>query len=407
MKVVLINHSDSLGGASVVTYRLLKALQAQGIEARMLVVHKATDDPSVVVAAPHWRAKIPFYIEAAKIFAANGHDRGDLFKVSLGSDGLPLSRHPLVRGADAVLLAWVNQGMLSLKEIGRIAAAKPVIWTMHDMWNLTALCHHAGECRKYAEPAGCRQCPFLHSKASDHDASTRVWRDKQQLYGTAHIKFVAVSSWLGELCRQSRLIDAQSVSVIPNAFPVEEFYSAPPSDGRRIILMGAARLDDPVKGLPLAVDMLNRVTRRDNAEVRFFGTLRDPHALDGLNFKHQYLGPVNDPARLRELYSQAHTVISTSLYETLPGTLIEGQAAGAMPVSFDRGGQADIIRGNTDGRLIPFGDTTAMAAALDEVLATDHDRDALRKTVAQRFSAPSVARKYIELLELQLSQAKS
>ena len=139
MKVVLINHSDSLGGASVVTYRLLKALQAQGIEARMLVVHKATDDPSVVVAAPHWRARLQFYIEAARIFVANGHDRGDLFKVSLGSDGLPLSRHPLVREADAVLLAWVNQGMLSLKEIGRIAAAKPVIWTMHDMWNLSLI----------------------------------------------------------------------------------------------------------------------------------------------------------------------------------------------------------------------------------------------------------------------------
>lgn len=407
MKVVLINHSDSLGGASVVTYRLLKALQAQGVEARMLVVHKATDDPSVVVAAPRWRARLPFYIEAARIFAANGHDRGDLFKVSLGSDGLPLSRHPLVREADAVLLAWVNQGMLSLKEIGRIAAAKPVIWTMHDMWNLTALCHHAGECDKYAEPSGCRMCPLLHSKASGHDASTRVWHDKQRLYGSADLQFVAVSSWLGERCRQSRLMDAQNVMVIPNAFPVEEFYSAPPGDGRRIILMGAARLDDPVKGLPLAVDMLNRVTRRDNAEVRFFGALRDPHALDGLNFKHQYLGPINDQVRLRELYSQAHAVISTSLYETLPGTLIEGQAAGAMPLSFDRGGQADIIRSKEDGRLIPFGDTAAMAAALDEVLATDHDRDALRKTVVQRFSAPAVARKYIELLELQLSQAKS
>lgn len=407
MKVVLINHSDSLGGASVVTYRLLKALQTQGVEAKMLVVHKATDDPSVVLAAPHWRARLPFYLEAARIFAANGHDRGDLFKVSLGSDGLPLNRHPLVREADAVLLAWVNQGMLSLKEIGRIAAEKPVIWTMHDMWNLTALCHHSGECIRYSDPAGCRQCPFLHSKASDHDASTCVWRDKQHLYGTADIKFVAVSSWLGERCRQSRLMDAQSISVIPNAFPVEEFYSAPPGDGQRIILMGAARLDDPVKGLPLAIDMLNRVKHRDNAVVRFFGALRDPHALDNLNFKHEYLGPINGPARLRELYSQAHAVISTSLYETLPGTLIEGQAAGAMPVSFDRGGQADIIRSKADGRLIPFDDTAAMAAALDEVLVTAHDREALRATVAERFSAPAVARKYIELLEIQLSQAKS
>lgn len=395
MKLVLINHSDSLGGASVVTYRLLKALQAKGVDASMLVVHKATDDPSVVLAAPRWRSRIPFYTEAARIYTANGFDRSDLFKVSLGSDGLPLSRHPLVRQADAVLLAWVNQGMLSLREIERIASHKPVIWTMHDMWCVTALCHHAGECRRFSEFSGCRCCPLLHRRASVHDAAARVWRDKLKLYGVSDIDFVAVSTWLKDRCLDSRLMDSQRVTVIPNAFPVEEFYSAPSQDGKRVILMGAARLDDPVKGLSYAVEMLNKLHSTD-AEAVFFGNLRDPHALDALHFPRRYIGPVSDPAVLRQLYSQAHAVISTSLYETLPGTLIEGMAAGAMPVSFDRGGQADIIRSRADGRLIPFGDTDAMAAALDDVLATDHDRQALRDIVADRFSASSVARMYLD-----------
>jgi len=318
--------------------------------------------------------------------------------VSLGSDGLPLSRHELVRQADAVLLGWINQGMLSLKEIGRIASEKPVLWTMHDMWNLTALCHHAGSCHRYSEPQGCRCCPFLHGRASDHDAAAGVWRDKQKLYEKANINFIAVSTWLEDRCHDSRLMDGQHVSVIPNAFPVDEFYSAPTSSDKRIILMGAARLDDPVKGLPYAVDMLNKL-RSTNAEAVFFGNLRNPHALDALRFPYRYIGPVTDPAELRRLYSQAHAVISTSLYETLPGTLIEGMAAGAMPVSFDRGGQADIIRNPADGRLIPFGDTDAMAAALDSVLSTDHDRQALRDTVAARFSARSVARQYIARLK--------
>ena len=47
MKVVLVNHSDSLGGASVVTYRLMEALIAQGVDARMLVVKKSTGSPYV------------------------------------------------------------------------------------------------------------------------------------------------------------------------------------------------------------------------------------------------------------------------------------------------------------------------------------------------------------------------
>ncbi len=51
MKVVLVNHSDSLGGASVVTYRLMEALIAQGVDARMLVVKKSTGSPYVAEAA--------------------------------------------------------------------------------------------------------------------------------------------------------------------------------------------------------------------------------------------------------------------------------------------------------------------------------------------------------------------
>lgn len=41
MKIVIINHSDSRGGASVVSMRLLEALVAAGEDVSMLVVHKA------------------------------------------------------------------------------------------------------------------------------------------------------------------------------------------------------------------------------------------------------------------------------------------------------------------------------------------------------------------------------
>ena len=38
MKIVLINHSDSAGGAAVVSLRLVQALAEQGVDARMLVM---------------------------------------------------------------------------------------------------------------------------------------------------------------------------------------------------------------------------------------------------------------------------------------------------------------------------------------------------------------------------------
>ncbi len=401
MKICLINHSDVRGGASVVSFRLMEALRALGHDARMLVVHKASGSPYVEVAAPEWRARIPFYEEHARIFAANGFDRADLFKVSIATDGLPLSHHRLVREADLVMLNWVNQGMLSLNEIRRIATTKPVLWTMHDMWNLTGICHHAGACGNYRLDPGCGRCPFVHRHPSDTDLSRRTWERKKSCYEGCRIGFVAVSSWLAERCRESSLMRNQSVVTIPNAFPVESFATAPGRsraesglpDDKKIILMGAARLDDPVKGLGYAVDVLNRL-KRDDAVAVFFGALRESSALDGLHFPHLHLGPVADP---RELYAHATAVISTSLYETLPGTLIEGQAAGCTPVAFDSGGQRDIISSPDEGFLIPPYDTAAFAHALDKALSSPLPRQELHKAVESKFSAKSVAQRYLDV----------
>lgn len=400
MKIVIINHSDTRGGASVVSYRLMNALRRIGEDASMLVVHKSTDNPNVIRTRS---ARIPFLEEHLRIFLGNGFDRSDLFKVSVASDGLPLHRHPLVREADAVCLGWINQGMLSLGEIGRIAATgKKIVWTMHDMWNLTGICHHAGDCTSFRNNPGCGNCPFLHSCASDRDMSRKTWERKKALYDSTGIRFVAVSHWLASKCAESSLLREADVRVIPNAFPVEEFYLTPRRsrqelglpDDKKIILMGAARLDDPVKGLDYAVDTLNRLTDTDAYAV-FFGSLRNPAALDGLRLPYRHLGPVSDPETLHELYAHASVVLSTSLYETLPGTLIEGQAAGCIPASFDRGGQADIISDETLGILVPFGDTEALAAGIRRALNEGFDPERLRTAVG-RFSSDCIAREYLK-----------
>ena len=67
--------------------------------------------------------------------------------------------------------------MLSLKNIEKIlASGKPVVWTMHDMWPCTGICHHARECTRYQQECG--NCPFIHGNGSRKDLSYRTFRKK-------------------------------------------------------------------------------------------------------------------------------------------------------------------------------------------------------------------------------------
>ena len=405
-KVVLINHSDVKGGASVVSFRLMMALSRAGVDARMLVVHQATDNLRVAQAAPAWRHEAAFLAECARLYTATGFNRQDIFKLSSGSFGMPLHNHPWVREADAVILGWINQGMMSLGEIERIhAMGKPVAWTLHDMWPVTGLCHHAGTCTNYTQ--GCGNCPLLRGGASANDLSAKVFRRKDALYRRVPIRFVAISSWIARCCARSPLTAAQDVSVIPNAFPVEEYAVTPAMSraelglpaGKRLVVMGAARLDDPIKNLPLAVETLNRVSAADTAAV-FFGAIRDPRALDGLQMPHVALGPVATAERVAQIFAHADVVLSTSRYETLPGTLIEGMAAGAVPVSTGNGGQRDIVEPGVDGFIATHDDPDELAVLIEQALANPFPRQQQHEAVMRRFAAERVANAYIQLLNL-------
>lgn len=408
MKVTLINHSDSLGGASVVTFRLMQALRRLGVDAQMLVTSKTTGDAAVMQAAPRWRSRLPFLAEHLEIFARNGMSRDDLFKVSIATVGLPLSRHPLVRGADAVILNWVNQGMLSLNEIARIADTKPTIWTMHDMWNMTGVCHHTGTCDRYM--THCADCPLLHSSAGEHDLSARTFDRKMRLYHDSRIHFVAVSSWLAERASSSALMRDADMSVIPNPFFIDEASEAPsmtraeaglPAEGR-LVVMCAARLDDPVKGLPVAVEAFNRLARPDIVPV-FVGALRDQHALDGLRCRYVHTGPISDRQRMRAIYHHASGVLSTSSYESFGATLVEGQAAGCVPVAFVHDGRSDIVTDGETGYTAVYPDANGIARAIARAI-DDPIEPARLVGHARRFSWQQVGRQYIGLLESLISR---
>lgn len=418
MKIVIVNKSDRTGGAAVVSFRLMEALRSIGIDARMLVVEKLTDSQYVEQAGSRLAINKNFIEERLKIFIANGFSRTTLFKIDTATDGLPLWNHPLIKDADAVILNWVNQGMLSLKGVRKILeSGKPVVWTMHDMWCMTGICHHAAECREFHK--NCEKCMLLGKEAIDKKLAGKIWRRKKKLYSLQHkIKFVAVSNWLYGKSKESGLLADRDVSVIPNAFlftdDVRRRIKKPAGD-KITIGFGAARLDDPIKGLPVLVEMTrllksNYPELASRMELVTFGNVKNPESLSGIAVAHRHLGMVRGEDAVREIYEDTDIVVSSSSYETLPGTLVEAQAYGCVPVSFDRGGQRDIIDHLSTGYIAEYSDNIRVAAQhlaegvvwaalkVDAPEEISEIREKMRREVVRKFSPESVARRYLEII---------
>ncbi len=400
MKVLIVNTSEEGGGAAVAATRLREALTNNGVKAFMLVRDHGL--------ASRWH----FLWERVVIWLSNLLSRRHLFQVSIANAGTDITKTQEFQNADIVHLHWVNQGFLSLKDIQKILrSGKPVVWTMHDMWPMTAICHHAYECERYQE--ACGQCHFLRRPGAD-DLSASVFRKKQKVLADAdRLVFVAVSHWLAGRAQKSALVGSFPIKVIPNVLPLQQFtivnrldaQTALDAEAPHVIAFGAARIDDPIKGFSYLVEALRILTgeggpyRADDFRLLLFGQVRDGAVLDTIPVPYVHLGFVDDAYRLSQIYSAAHVTVSSSLYETFGQTLIEAMACGSVPVSFDGAGQTDIIQHQQNGYLARRLSAQSLAEGISWALQCGLSAQELRRSVIRRYSEQVVARQYINLYE--------
>ena len=394
MKVLIVNTSEHTGGAAVAANRLMKALINNGVKAKMLVRDKETDSLTVIGMNHHIAAEWYFLYERLQIWICNLFHRKNLFKVSTASTGFDITRLPEFQEADIIHLHWINQGFLSLSSIENILKSrKPVVWTMHDMWEATAICHHAYECTNYQSE--CHHCPFLYSPGK-HDLSNKVFHKKQRL--TAYpIHYVAVSNWLAERAKQSALIGKQPIHVIPNSISPSQFSMIN-------VAFGAARIDDDIKGLSYLLDALRiliseRGYKSNDIRLLLFGGIKDESKLNEIPVEYTYFGYVNDHSRMSQIYSAANVVVSSSLYETFGQTLIEAQLCGCIPVAFNNSGQSDIIHHKEDGYLADYLSAGSLADGMEWAFNARIEPRDQKKGVVRRYAESVVAAQYIHLYQ--------
>ncbi len=408
MHIVIINTSEQTGGAAIAAGRLAKALSKAGLSVKMLVRDKQSDDPGVFpVATGIWGKivqKIRFYWERLLLFLCNGFDKKQLFTVSIANTGTDLSKNRWIQEADLIHLHWINQGFLSLSDLKKLfQTGKPIVWTMHDMWPCTAICHHARSCVKYQ--VCCEGCPFLHSKGKD--LSTVVFSKKEKMYRNAKICFVGCSNWLAEKAGQSRLLFGKKICAIPNPIDLSLYRPKNKKTARKelslpeepfLLLFGALNVSDPRKGAVYLIEALKRNSGKQ-IELVVFGQVKAELAAL-LPVKIHYMGYLSDKDKIVSLYNAIDLFVTSSLEENLPNTIMEAMACGTPCVGFQIGGIPEMIDHKRNGYVAAYKDTEDLAAGIDWVLDFP-DKRALSAACVEKvkrcYAEEAVAAQYMAL----------
>ncbi len=409
MKILIVNTSERTGGAAVAAVRLKRALRKQeGVDVKMLVRDKTTDSPDVVSLNTSWVSKrmnfLRFAWERLVIFLCNGLNRKSLFQVSIANTGTDISGAPSVREADVIHLHWINQGFLSLGDIRKLTRlGKPIVWTMHDMWPCTAICHHARSCEKFQ--SGCEACFFLKSKGKD--CSTVVFGEKLSLYEEADITFVGCSRWIAERARKSRLLKGGSVLSIPNPIDLSVYHTMDQEQarkelalpmGKKLLLFGALNVTDKRKGIDYLIEGLRKLDAQD-VELVVFGQVKDD-IRDLFPVPLHSMGYLTDEKKIVALYNAVDMYVTSSLEDNLPNTIMESMACGTPCVGFETGGIPEMIDHKKNGYLARYKDADDLAAGIRWVLDSPNPEelaDACIKKVQTEYSEEVVAGKYTAL----------
>lgn len=372
MKILHINYSDVNGGAAIAAFRHHEAMRLAGIDSKMLVIDKRSNDSNIIQYKKSrfnkiWGKLIDRLVMKILNYYASW---------SWAKFGYDISKHPVVKEADVVYLHWINGFMISYREIENLLkSGKTVYWFMHDMWPITGGCHYSLECSKYTNQ--CSKCPMTFNKKGSyliHDLSYYQFNAKKNWDKYSNLHFLTPSNWLTECVRKSSIFCSHDIQVARNVINTNLFKLRDKSKARerlglpldkKLILFGADSINRPYKGWST-----------------FKGALKDPIACsvcvlygkstddiaNQIGMPVYMMGMINNNDKLIDLYNACDILVIPSIADNYPNVIIEAMACGLPVVGADVGGIPEMINDGESGIIVKNPNPTSYRDAIINAL---------------------------------------
>lgn len=249
--------------------------------------------------------------------------------------------------------------------------------------------NHLTSITKYAKRTGDKIRPFI----------------AKYLYPHADL-ITTVSEGVAEDLIQTYKLDPQKVKTLYNMFDTEDIVQKSKKEAKHL----------PKDNLPTIVNIGRLSHQKDQTTlIKAFAILRKKQQchliilgegeerkklqqlIHQLNLENDVFMPgfVSNPY---PYIAQTNLFVLTSIYEGLPGVLIEALAIGTSIVSTNcPSGPAEILQNGKYGLLTPVGNTFALADAMQKLLKQPYSPDILRAR-AMDFSIETLIPQYLDVL---------
>lgn len=415
MKIVHLNTYDGNGGAGRACLRLSDALNAQGIDSKVLVYYKFGSNPSITNISQGFFPKLKaiFNIMAerylVKLFA-----KAVKTPFALQWFGKSLIHVKALKEADIIHLHWINHGFLTPRFLAELDLLdKPIVWTFHDSNAFTGGCHVRYDCEHFHQQCG--NCPLLKF-SGPNDISHKTWLRKQHAYSELNFHIVAPSNWMAKSVKESSLLGLRNVNVIPNTIEIDIFKPYVKAEAKKILKIPANHFvimsgfmpskNDKHKGTQYLIDALNELASRpeiSNKEIELviFGN-KDTKDMPEFAFKTTFLGTINKDEHLAKSYAAADVFVLPSLEDNLPNTIMESLACATPVVAFKTGGIPDMVKHLENGYLADYKSAIDLADGIEWLYLNDN-REAIqkeaRRTILSLFSPAVIAKQHEEVYQ--------
>ena len=397
MNILQINTIDKKGGAAIVAYSIKKELEKKGHTTDMFVGRKYSSDPDIHILndtgsfSSKIRKKLAYWLANDIDFFSSDH----------------ILKTQEFKNADIVHCHNLHGNYFNLNTLRKISASKPVIWTLHDMWPMTAHCAHAFD--EEIQQNGFFACPSLDiPPAIAWHNEKYLEKIKSKIYRNSKLYIVTPSKWLAGKVKES-VLKNKPLSVIYNGIdnsvykPYDKRESRRelglPQDRKIILIVAKGAKANPWKGGNYAQWAIEALKGDSRA---FFVDLGGNTNSAGNSLKTVSFTANNEV--LAKYYSAADVLLYPSLADNCPLVVLEAMACGLPVVTFNTGGIPELVEHKINGYIAGYKNSEELKNGLNYIMdlpseETEKMKQYSTDKISAGFTVEKMTSQYLDLYQ--------